>query len=345
MDIDLLRKHVADGLIYQRAHPSLPLHIYNYSPRVQYERLWDDVTRRARGLVMCGDEIVARPLPKFFNAGEHAEGTIPWHLRSEITEKLDGSLLIVFFFDGKWHFATRGSFTSPQADAGCDIFFGRYSHVRLDRTVTYLFEVIYPENRIVVDYGGKRDTILLAMIETVTGRELSLSEAPSGMNVVRRLPADADASKLRELIRDDEEGYVVRFENGFRVKIKGERYMQLHKLLTGITSRTIWEHLSQRIPLDDMLAITPDEFNGWVKSEVASQGAAFNKAMQRVWESNAACVGLKSRKEQALKIMADYRDVSAAAFAYLDGKAVEPILWKLIYPELRRPEIAERIAA
>lgn len=343
LDLNLLSKHVADGVVHRRAHPTLPLAIYNYSPRCQYDRLWDDVSRRARGLIMNGERIVARPLPKFFNDTEHPDGEIPWHLPSEVTEKLDGSLLIVFHFDGAWHFATRGAFASPQAEEGRRIFTAKYAGVSLDPTVTYLFEVIYGANKIVVDYGGREDCILLAMVETDSGRERELNDAPAGLNVVRRLPPDADARELRKLICENEEGYVVRFADGFRVKVKGERYVQLHRLITGVSSRTIWEYLSQGKPFEEMLAITPDEFNEWVRREAANQQASFDSLILRAEEAHATVQGLPSRKDQALLIMAEYRDVSALAFAMLDGKPTAPIAWKNLYPDFRRPSIAERL--
>lgn len=343
MNWELLEQHVKAGIVNRVEHPKLPLVLYNYSQRCQFERTWDEVSRQCRGLIYHEKQIIARPFPKFFNEGEHADGDIPWHLPCEITEKMDGSLLIVFHFDGEWHFATRGSFTSEQAQRGRDIFQERYGHVWLDPAATYLFEVIYPENRIVVNYGDTEDVVLLAWIETETGEELSLSGAVAGLNVVRRLPPTADAKSLRSIIKDDEEGYVIRFANGFRMKVKGERYMQLHKLISGVSSRSIWESLANSQPLDEMLAIIPDEFGDWVRSERAAMLESFERLNALVEEAYLAVKELPDRKSKALKIFADYREVSAAVFAAIDNKPVWPIIWKQIYPEYRRPAVAGRI--
>lgn len=345
MDVDLLRARVADGVVRQQQHESLPLSIFNYSQRCQYERLWDDVTLQCRGLVMHGDRVVARPFRKFFNDTEHAEGEVPWHLPCEISEKLDGSLLIIFNFDGQWHFATRGSFTSEQSQRGRDIFLRRYSTSVLAPEVTYLCEVIYPENRIVVNYGGIEDTILLGAIETETGRELTLPELPDSIPWVRRLPPDADARQLRSIILDDEEGYVVRFSNGFRVKVKGQRYMELHRLLSGVSSRSVWETLAAGKSFDELLEIIPDEYGDWVREEKRLLELRFADLNYRCATALEAVSGLPDRKSQALKILADYPDVRAAVFAALDSKPTDEILWKLLYPEFRRPEIAARLEA
>lgn len=343
MNRELLSQHIENGIVSSVAHPTLPLTLYNYTPRCQFERAWDEVTKQCRGLIFHGEQVIARPFAKFFNEGEHAEGEIPWQLPCEVTEKMDGSLLIVFHFDGEWYFATRGSFTSPQAQRGKEIYQQHYGFVPLDPAITYLFEVIYPENRIVVDYGETEDVVLLAMIETATGQERSLDEASEYLRHVRRLPPSADAKALRSIIRDDEEGYVVRFANGFRMKVKGERYMQLHKLICGVSSRSIWEALSQSQPLDEMLAIIPDEFGEWVKRERATQLAAFDALNARTEAAYLAVRDLPDRKSKALAILADFSDVSGAAFAAIDGRPTASLLWKQLYPEHRRPAAAGRI--
>lgn len=338
MDMDLLRRHIESGIVVGQQHPTLPLTIFNYSRRCQYERLWDDVTLQCRGLVMHNGEVIARPFRKFFNDHEHAPEEIPWHLPSEVTEKVDGSLLILFHFQGQWLAATRGSFVSEQSVRGLEIFRAKHGDVVLRPDLTYLFEVIYPANRIVVDYGAREAVVLLGMIETRTRVELPLDEAPTGLEVVRRLPATANAAALRSLIRDDEEGYVVRFSNGFRVKIKGERYMELHRILSGVSSRLVWELLSQGKSFDEMLDVIPDEFGQWVVAERHAQQRAFDDIWLRASVAATNAEALPTRKEQALFIMAHYRDVSSIAFLLLDGKDARAAIWKQLYPAFRRPE-------
>ena len=146
--LEKLNKYYEDGLLYKQVHPSLPLTIWNYTEKVQYENLWDEVTLSARGLVTddTGD-IVATPFQKFFNI---EEGKFEATEKFEVYEKMDGSLGIVFWYRGQWVVATRGSFTSDQSIKAREIL-KKYNTDIMFRHLTFCFEIIYPENRIVLD--------------------------------------------------------------------------------------------------------------------------------------------------------------------------------------------------
>ena len=69
--LEKLQKYLEDGLLYNQVHPTLDLTIWNYTEKVQYEGLWDEITLMCRGLVTNSKgEIVARPFKKFFNMEE-----------------------------------------------------------------------------------------------------------------------------------------------------------------------------------------------------------------------------------------------------------------------------------
>ena len=169
---------VAEGYISARRHPTEPLTIYNYTAKCQYAPLWTPETRHCRGLIVHDDgRIVARPFPKFFNFEEHSRSEIAFSKPFTVAEKIDGSLGVLYPDGDGWAIASRGSFTSPQAQHGTAILRERHSDFRPFDGLTYLFEIIYPENRIVVDYGKRRELVLLAVIETATGRDFA---GPSG---------------------------------------------------------------------------------------------------------------------------------------------------------------------
>jgi RNA ligase len=75
--LEILNKYYDDGLVQKQVHPTLPLTIWNYTPKTQYGELynnyifWDDVTLQCRGLVTDDKgNVVARPFKKFFNTEE-----------------------------------------------------------------------------------------------------------------------------------------------------------------------------------------------------------------------------------------------------------------------------------
>lgn len=70
--LEKLNKYYDEGLLYKQVHPTLPLTIWNYTEKVQYENLWDEITLMCRGLVTDDKgSIVARPFKKFFNWEEN----------------------------------------------------------------------------------------------------------------------------------------------------------------------------------------------------------------------------------------------------------------------------------
>jgi RNA ligase len=248
------------GLITRKTHPHLPLSIYTYTRTAQYSRAWTTATLRCRGLIVddLTHEIIAWPFPKFFNVGEHAHGNdyappLPDDEPFEVYDKVDGSLGIVFHYAGRWHAASKGSFASEQAQWAQAWLDARDTRALWPGT-TYLAEIVYPTNRIVVDYGDREDLVLLGAYDS-DGTEIPLPTAAVEWvdigNTVRVWPALplAELVKLTEAnTRPDgtptsgisTEGYVIRYANGLRAKAKLSEYVRLHKVLTGITERDIW---------------------------------------------------------------------------------------------------------
>lgn len=325
ISIDDIMKEVDDGYVNAQVHPSGKLCIFNYSQRAQFDWRWNDVTRQCRGLIMDREHnVVARPFPKFFAVDQMTEA-VPAE-PFEVFEKLDGSLGILYWLDDEPHIATRGSFTSEQALIATSILRNRYSHVSLDRSLTYLFEIVYPTNRIVVDYGDTEDLFLLCAIETATGQEQGLPDI--GFPMVARHDGLTDFDLILQEQDTGREGYVIRFESGLRVKIKFEEYKRLHKLLTGINARHIWDILRNDGDLSEVIDRVPDEFHQWVRETENDLRYAF------------ASVEAECRRHMIFH--GPRRDIAAqfklcrhpgVMFMMLDGKDYRDQIWKIIRPE------------
>lgn len=342
--LTILEKYYRDGLLHKQTHPTLDLTIWNYSPKVQYEELWDDITIQCRGLVTnTKGDVIARPFKKFFNLEQLSPFNIP-NEYYEVYEKMDGSLGILFYYQDEWILATRGSFTSPQAIKGKELL-SKYNFDRLHRDYTYLFEIIYKENRIVCEYDFE-DLVLLGMINTKSGDEINIHNVNEdirfknmisniGFRVVMLYKTWGEGfDLLKDEISKDREGYVIRFKNGFRMKIKGEEYKRLHRILTNISNRDIWEYLKNNKPLDDILDKVPDEFYDWVKQTKENLESQFMEIKNAVEEEFKILV---DKKEYAEKIKDN--QLKSLLFKRLDSYSpqLNNMIWDLIYPIYSKP--------
>jgi RNA ligase len=339
-----------DYVIAQR-HPTLPLLIYNYSRTTQYDGIWDDITLNCRGLVLdLEGNVIAKPFPKFFNYEEHkVDGSklppIP-NENFEVYEKMDGSLGIFFYYGGEWHMATRGSFTSEQAIKGMELM-KNYNFEKLHTDYTYLFEIIYNENRIVCNYDFE-DIVLLGVINTKTGNEVNLYNDTEDIrikNIISNIGFRTatlyktwgeDWETLKKEISKDNEGYVILFSGGMRMKIKGEEYVRLHRILTNFSTKDIWELLKNGEPLEPFLERVPDEFDVWVREVVRDLQTQYNTILNdyrtilfNIWHPDK-------------KVFAEYAKRyphPSLLFALYDGKneSAYDYVWKMIKPKYEKP--------
>ncbi|MEL7147858.1 MAG: T4 RnlA family RNA ligase, partial [Bacteroidota bacterium] len=256
----LLSEMIEGKYVKVQQHPTADLFIYNYTALAQYERAWNECTLQCRGLILDGaGNIVARPFSKFFNLGEYEGQRIPAE-PFNVYEKMDGSLGILYWMKDQPMIATRGSFVSDQSVEATRMLQQLYSDAipLLDRRFTYLFEIIYPENRIVVDYGQCRQLVLLAVVDHETGEEQPLSEI--GFPLVKRYDGLRDIHQLKALETANKEGFVICYQSGYRLKVKFDEYQRIHRILTCVSSISIWEYLKEGKPLDEILERVPDEF-------------------------------------------------------------------------------------
>ena len=331
-DISLLNQMLEERYINCQKHPSLELYIYNYSAKAQYDRLWNDITLACRGLILDGDgNVIARPFPKFFNLGEY-EGQIVPSTTFEVYEKMDGSLGISYIMNGKVQICTRGSFTSGQSVRANELLYSNYyeSIAKMKSGVTYLFEIIYPENRIVIDYGEEEKLVLLAMIDIETGADLPLDDI--GFPLVKKYDWTNDIDALRLLEEDNKEGFVIKYPDGYRLKVKFEEYVRLHKIITQISSISIWEYLKTNQPMDEILEQVPDEFYDWIKKTKIELEAKY-KIIEQLAKSEMK--SFDTRKETAVHIMTcRYPKVM---FDMMDERDYSRSIWKMLRPVYEKP--------
>lgn len=332
MDTVLLKEMISKNYVRVNKHPEHDLYIYNYTQNAQFERVWNEITLNCRGLIMDKNgNILARPFPKFFNLGEIENQVLP-DTAFEVYDKMDGSLGILYWINDVPFIASRGSFSSDQSDKGNEMLHGKYknSWPLLDKNKTYLFEIIYPQNRIVLDYGAAEELVLLAIIDTQSGEEFPLEDI--GFPLVEKYDGIKDISVLKDKDIANKEGFIIKYANNYRVKIKFDEYLRLHRIVTQVSNLDIWECLRTNQSMDEILERVPDEFFNWVqqtKNDLEAQYAVIEYQCKNDFKV------LGSRKETALYFQGcKYK---AVLFAMLNDKEYSSIIWKMIRPAFEKP--------
>jgi len=346
VDWNVLNTYVDNNLIIANKHPEYDIWILNYSPKAQSKKFWDEYTLSCRGMVIDADgNILARPFQKFKNYEEHDPSEIDMSQKFDIFEKMDGSLIIVFYYEPRmeWIVASRGSFISEQSlEAKKMLDVNVYD--KLSKIDTYLFEILYPENRIVVDYGNRRELVLLARIETKTGFELYYEDLAQWYSKWFTVVKKYDIKNVKNLIElkaleeDNREGFVIRFTNGFRVKVKFTEYIRLHGILTNVSNLTVWEHLKNHYNFDELLDRVPDEFYDWLNRTVKVLQLEFNEIERlalvefvRIYHVN----GVVERKDFAAEaVKFEHRSI---LFKLYDKRQYDDYIWKQIRPTYSKP--------
>ena len=337
LDMDAVRRQVQDGYISVRQHPNADLFIWNYTKKAQFDGYWTPETTQCRGLITDGaDRIVQRCLKKFFNLEEHRD---PLPVEPfEVYDKLDGSYAVLYWVGDTPSIASRGSFLSDQALWGTDILHATYPHTfnGLDRSLSYIFELLHPSNRIVVDYGDRKDLVLLATIHTATGAEIPLSEA-WGFPLVTRYDGIRDLGELTARQDANREGYVVRFASGLRVKVKFDEYVRLHRLVTGVNERHIWECLRDGDDVSDLMNGAPPAYQRWVNTVATDLRQRYGAIQRECLTAYAFLDVTGDRKSIAMQIVRFTPTLQHVLFALLDGHAYNDIIWKALKPTHAAP--------
>ena len=284
------------------------------------------------------DRIVANPFSKFFNLGE--EGMTVANLPPEIpeiTEKVSGSLGILYDNMDSPAVSTRGSFESPMAVWGTKWLSGKgFEMGDFKKEYTYLFEIIYKENKIICDYNIE-ELVLLAVRHTAMGNEINhIEEAEQlGITPVKtfNLSLDEAIAKLDGMKGEKQEGFVVKYNNGLRVKLKCEDYIRIHRIISGFSRKHIIEAMENGNAM--FLNELPDELHNEAKviiNEIEEKKQAIMKSAKLIAEK---AKKLETRKEQALLILqSEYPGVS---FPLLDNNPENAInaVWTVIKKEER----------
>jgi RNA ligase len=334
-----LDAEIAAGYVRVNEHPDFyEMWILNYTEKAAFEGHWNNVTLNCRGLIIDAfGSIIARPFPKFFNYGQPGCPEIDLDEPAVVSDKMDGSLGIAYQGrDGKYYIATRGSFTSDQAIKATEILRRKYPFWKPRvSNYTYLFEIVYPENRIVCDYGDMEDLVFLGAVNIDTGKTMYMDYAGQPIwpgPVAETFPYQTMREALEAEPRPNKEGFVVHFlYSDVRVKIKQEDYIQLHKIVTGLNARTVWEAMVDGT-LDELIEKVPDEFHNFVVGVVESISEKVNEAIlicNQTYDGILDTIGENPSKKDFAMVAKTY-PYSWALFNMFDNKDIRQ-KWLQLY--------------
>lgn len=344
IDIDAIEREVAAGYV-SRVSVGDGRVLYNYTPHAQFDRYWPDAVVLCRGLIV--DEsgaIVARPFRKFFNVQEHELEAMPSlpDAPAQVTEKFDGSLGIIHHYGGEWLVATRGSLSSEQSVEGAAMLRDAPFRSELRPGVTYLAEIIYPGNRVVVNYNRTRRLVFLAAVDNATGAFVDDVPRSWEDRVTSYTATIAEArAKLAEWEGGNAEGVVLTWPCGTMAKLKTETYVAAHRVATGLSERWLWKTTAQKgvAHVLELLALLPDELHDDAKAMLtALQVQAADVCRVHAEALDMAALRAVTRKEAAKEIVgtAKARGLSLTIlFSLLDEKDEDELMklaWKLIEP-------------
>lgn len=266
-DRSVLNKYIEVSKFTVEKHPTSEMFIYGYHTRKEgIPIIWDAINTHLRGIILdANGTVLQRPFKKFFTFKQYITKTKVLLTEGEtlklpdcdfkIYEKVDGSMAILYWINEKPFLCSQRSFVSPNAVKATDILYSRYSHLfhTLRKDVTYVFEVIYPNARVMVSYDNREDLVLLGIIDNETGADL-----PTGNN---GFPIPADFTKEYGHIKDLEElvnlnianleGFVLQYDNGLRIKLKFPWFSEAHYLTSKImhNEKLIYESAKRLLEL------------------------------------------------------------------------------------------------
>ena len=351
------------GLVSEQVHKEFPLAIYTYGRRAVHENIWDGVTSRCRGIIVNRetDEVVARPFEKFHNYGSSTGcGFVPeFEIVGEptIIEKMDGFMCTLYRWEGKSYIASKGSFHSVHAK-WATAEYNKIERPGFPEGWTPVFEGLCRDLRIVVDYGNRTGLVLLGLIHNETGQEVKPDElARWGKRcgfetpTVMKIPLKDAVDVTRQEDYIGEEGYVLTWfhpnQPPYRLKLKYVEYLRLHRMVTGVSPKRIWEVLSQahlKADLDEYINNSTPWFNKfvtkWVNALTTAHARLMTEASARFYAAKDVIRNKYDRCELEFSeirkafaeefLKPENKEFSSIMFGLLDGKDASMICWKKV---------------
>lgn len=184
--------------------------------------------RQARGIVLDEEDnwaIICKAYDKFFNVGEPLGYSFEDVANWRAYEKLDGSLLMLYCYNNCWYFASNGRAWHEELHSKALPLLS--SSAVLNKSYTYAFELIGPNNLHIVQYEQNSLVLLGVFNKGVYIGGSSLKEAIGWQSLLDTRPGLSA------------EGYVLIGPNSEMAKAKSADYVKLHRAVNSSNAKSI----------------------------------------------------------------------------------------------------------
>lgn len=301
---------------YHKKYPNLCLLKYDQleSPHS------NPITNECRGLILDIGipnefKVVSRSFDRFFNYGEGYAASIDWNTAT-CYEKLDGSLAVLYWYDGHWNIQTSGT---PDACGEVDghgftfekLFWDTWNELGYQlpsdswRDSCFIFELCTKWNKVVVQHQKSRIVSLgvRSRLPYIQGDYTQYKPDNIIYNVNWEIVKSYPLTSFEEIVAScasinpmEQEGYVVCDVNFNRVKVKSPQYVALNNIRDGHGPKRIIEIIRTN-EYKEFLTYFPewkDEYDKYL-----NKFALLECKLMVAWDEN--CY-IESQKEFALAI-------------------------------------------
>jgi hypothetical protein len=335
--------------IEPKQHSVYPeLYQFTYDMIESYAHRRSPIVTESRGLILDSNDswsVVAYPFNRFFNYGEFVDDQINWS-KAKVQEKVDGSLMILYWAHECWNVATKGS-PSANGNVGDESFtfeqlfwvtwnkqFGVSALNALNKNCTYMFELTSRYNRVVTDQSENEGKLtLIGVRDNNTFEEKYVTDYPY-LNPVQHFPfSTIDEIKHAAEVLDFSrmEGFVVVDDKYNRVKVKSPKYVMVHHIKDSLNEAKILD-LVRSGEDSEVFAYFPD-----IKQKYETFTNAYQDLSHYLTQDwlkfeqefpHNGNVSRETRKEMAKYILSNTNSFSASfLFSKLDGKVVTANDW------------------
>jgi len=316
----------------------------------------NDIVRECRGLIVDKKlNPVCIPFFKFANFGESYADEIDW-ATAIVEEKIDGSLLKVWSYEGKWIVSTNGTIFASKAIIGSEdeikteSSYGSFGDLftdacnlaglclnKLNPQNTYMFELVSPYNRVVVPH----ESIDLYHIGTRNNVTLHELEVDIGIKKPKTYPCGnlTDLIDMASKLRYCEEGYVVKDSYYRRIKVKSPAYVAVSHLISGMSDKRLLE-LIRTNEIEEFLSYFPEYWSE--VNDLQHRIQELEHYLNTIINEKINLIEYRTRKEYAE--MAIKTKYPAFCFSYLDGKVSKPLDWVWSMPNDKVLEQLDKLA-